>query len=653
MAKQNKPETEEIPEHIVNMMGPTPAEAASGAANTPSDNPASAPPLLPDDKLPPEVRNTAPSTATATEQQPEPEDSETQLAEADSTEITDSETDAAIDDIVHNESDELLTQEDEAIANAFRKPEEPKGLWGKTKHFLKAWWHNKKARNATFAVCALVLVGLLATPVSRYFILNSFGVRAGMSVVVIDEGTRQPLKNVQVASGGITATTDAEGNATLRGLKLGANNVRIEKVAFAPLTKKVTLGWGSNPLGDVALTPTGAQYRFVVKDFLTGKPLPKTEATSGLASAVADEKGEIVLTVDVGELEKIDVIINVADYRTEQRTIATSLKDTQTIKMAPAQQHVFVSKRSGKYDLYKVYADGKGEKLLLSATGAERDDMVVARHPSKPLVALVSTRDNTRNEDGFLLSSLLLINIDSGETQKVATSERIQVTDWVGDRLVYVTIAAGQSANSPKRHRLVVYDSSNNEQQELAYSNYFNDVMVAKGVIYYAPSSNNQKSKTALYKVNPDGTNAQVVLDKEAWNLFRVDYDTMQFSVGQAWYEYKLGDVAPTQMPGAPADPKNRLYRDSPDRAHSLWVDQRDGKGVLLAYDTTRKQDKTVKNESGLRNPVAWLSNSHIVYRINTEQETADYVISLDGGQPQKIQDVTNTGGVDRWYYYQ
>jgi hypothetical protein len=657
MTKQNdkQPTSSDIPEHIVSLMGPTAADAAptdqAPVEDTPTD-PASAPPLIPNDKLPEEMRQTEPSTETPDDAQQDTQ-APTTAQSAETPDGIDEETDAAVDDITRSESDSLLQKEDDDIAKAFVPPEKPKGFRAKLKNLLSRWWHNPKARNATFAVIGLLIVAVFAVPSSRYFVLNIAGVRAAMSVVVLDESTRQPLKNVLVQVGTVSAQTDTEGKVTLKDVKLGASELKVEKVAFAPFSKKVTIGWGSNPLGDVPLTPTGAQYRFVVKDFLTDKPLSKTEATSGLASAIADENGEIVLTVDVQDQDKIDVSIAAADYRVEKRTIATSLKDTQTVKMAPAQQHVFVSKRSGKYDLFKVYADGKQEKLLLAASGSERDDMVIAPHSTKPTVAVVSTRDNKRNDDGFLLSSLSLVDVNSGELKSVATSERIQIIDWVDDRLVYVTIAAGQSANSPKRHRLMTYDTSKDELQELAYSNYFNDVMVAQGVIYYAPSSANQKNKVALHRVKADGTDAQQIIDKEAWNLFRIDYQTIQFSVGQAWYEYKLGDVAPTTLAGAPADPKNRLYRDSPDKSKSLWADQRDGKGVLLSYDLTARQDKIIQTQSGLRNPIGWLSKNHIIYRLNTNQETADYVLNLDGGEPRKIQDVTNTGGIDRWYYYQ
>ncbi len=636
---------EPISPEINEMMGPTPETAMPQSAKVDSE-PGSAP-IIPDDKFPKEVFDSPKNepvdqpTHVITDsmpEQPKPED----LA-----------IDEAVSDIVREESDTVLAKEDEDIGKAFVPAPTPHGFIAKLKSLVKRWWSNPKARWATLAGIVVGLLIIFAVPTSRYFVLNTVGVRAAVQMVVLDEGTQQPLKNVQVSIDGKSGETDSDGKVRVAGVKLGNNNLHVEKVAFAPYDRTVTLGWGSNPLGDIALKPTGAQYTFNVSEFLSEKPLSKVEAVSGLASAVANEQGEIVLTVDVKDEERLDVTLNKENFRSEKRTIATKNKEVQKVAMVPAKKHVFISKRSGKFDLYKIDVDGKNEELLLPGSGTERDDIVIAPHADQSVVALVSTRENQRNDNGFLLSNLQTVDVETGENTEVAASERVQIVDWVGDRLVYVQIDEGVSANSPRRHRLMSYDYKKAESNELATSNYFNDVMVAKNTVYYAPSSANQNGKTYFYRINPDGSNPQTILDKEVWNIFRVDYDKLNLAVGQKWYEYTLGDGAATQLDGAPGDPKNKLFRDDAEKKRSLWVDQRDGKGVLLSYDTTTKQDKIVKTQSGLRNPINWLQNDYAIYRINTDQETADYVLNLAGGQPRKIQDVTNTGGIDRWYYYQ
>jgi hypothetical protein len=135
-------------------------------------------------------------------------------------------------------------------------------------------------------------------------------------------------------------------------------------------------------------------------------------------------------------------------------------------------------------------------------------------------------------------------------------------------------------------------------------------------------------------------------------NIFRTNYDDLTFAAQQDWYKYDLANQnAPTKIV-TPANPKTRIYIQNPSNKKSVWIDQRDGKGVLIIYDVDSKKETVLRTQSGLKYPVYWVSDNTLVYRINTEQETADYVLNIDGGDPKKIKDVSNTGGVDKWYYY-
>jgi hypothetical protein len=567
-------------------------------------------------------------------------------------ELDDPLTAKAIDDIVAAEGDKVLEAEDAEIAQAFSG--EKQSFKQKVKTFFAAWWHNKKARYGTLIAIALSVVVAGIIPTSRYFVLNNVGVRAGLSVTVFDESTTQPLKNVTVSIGSVSQKTDKDGKAKLSGLKLGKAKLVVGKRAFAENTKQLTLGWGSNPQGDIKLTPTGSQYTFSTTDFLSGKAVQGVEASSGEASAIADDKGKIVLTIDKNDdRDEIDVTLKLDGYREETRKINADTKDEQAVKMVTARKHVFISKRGGKFDVYKVDIDGQNEQLVLAGTGKERDDMVLVPHPTENLVALVSTRDGKYNKEGYLLSSLQIIDLADNAATNLAESERVQVVDWLKGRLVYVEISAGASAANPRRHRLMSYDFKNDQNKELATSNYFNDVLVATGRLYYAPSSAYQNgASTYFYQIESDGTNRQTILTEEVWNALRTNYETITLSVQQKWYSLTLGQGKPNKLDGAPATTVNRLYVDSPDGKNSLWTEERDGKGVLLNYDVASKKDAELKKLSGLKNPIRWLTDRIIVYRISTPSETADYTMSLDGGESVKIRDVTNTSSIENWYYY-
>ena len=552
------------------------------------------------------------------------------------------ETDEAVAEIVAAEGDEILEIED-AVRDAESETEKPKGI----KQKLAALWAKPVVRWGTVTVVVIGLLSVVIVPTERYFVLNIAGVRSSSSVTVYDASTQQPLKNTTVRIGSAQGLTDAEGKVRLQKVKLGKQKFVIEKRAFATATKTIVVGWGSNPLGNIDLTPTGTQYDFVATDFVSGKPLGKVEFSSGEASALADDTGHAKLTVDKPGDQDLQVDVKLDGFRADTLTIKTDSKDVQQVKLAPARKQLFISKRAGKYDLYSIYADGQQEKLVLAGSGSERvADLVLVPHPSDAPVAYVSTRGNQTNSDGYLLSNLILVDSDSSETANVIASESINIIGWSGTRLIYVAVTAGQSARSPDRYRVMSYDYKTGDNKQLANANYFNDVTLFGGQVYYAPNGGLESSPAKLYRINVDGTNDQAVFDQEVWAIIRVGYEELALSVQQQWFSYVRGSSQATKRNAAPADQQSRIYVDSPDGKHSAWVDVRDGKGVLLAYDLGTKTDKILAEQPGLTYPVRWLNSTTLVYRVGTTKETAEYVVSLDGGQTTKLTDVTATKGL-------
>lgn len=576
----------------------------------------------------------------APQEEPAVEDAKEEEAQIPEEEFDDTQTEKAVDDIVASESDELLARQDEQKKQQQAPPAKKKRSL-RTK--IKEVWSIPSFKWGLLAGMLIIVASLGVIPSIRYSLLNTFGVRAGMSLTVINSDNQQPLKNASVVVSGQAQTTDEKGNASFSGLKLGKAEIVVSKRGYTEVKQAKTLGWGSNPIGQVKLGVSGAQFTFVIKDFLSQKPILGAEAISGDFNAQADQDGKILLPLDQRVEGDIEVTIKAADYREEKIVIKTSDTAEKTVVMAPAKHHVFVTKRTGKLDVYKVDADGKNEAILLAATGSERDDIAILPHPSKDYVAVVSTREGKRNKDGYLMSNLFVVNVKTGEPTKLPQSERIQLIDWVGDRILYIAITEGASAANPARSKIFSFEIGQPGAKEIASANYFNDAVVFRGAVHYAPSSYSIPVASVKYfRINADGSAVATLLDKEVWNIFRSDYDTLLLSVQQDWYEQKAG-AQPTKLGSAPANPKNRIYRESPDKKRALWVDNRDGKGVLLAYNTEAKKDDTLHTQAGLVLPVSWLNNTTYVYRISDGREIADYVKSTEGGEAVKLKDVTNT----------
>jgi hypothetical protein len=91
---------------------------------------------------------------------------------------------------------------------------------------------------------------------------------------------------------------------------------------------------------------------------------------------------------------------------------------------------------------------------------------------------------------------------------------------------------------------------------------------------------------------------------------------------------------------------------NSPGDSNSLYVDIRDGKGVLSIQDLKNNTEKVLYSKGGLGYPIRWLNDKNILFRVSNSQETADYVLNIDAPNPIKVTDVTNTSTTSRWYYY-
>lgn len=128
----------------------------------------------------------------------------------------------------------------------------------------------------------------------------------------------------------------------------------------------------------------------------------------------------------------------------------------------------------------------------------------------------------------------------------------------------------------------------------------------------------------------------KTLVDEQVWAIIRRDFKNLLFNTeSQQWYTQEIDkDVA--KFDGQPNVRASRNYTNSPDKSKSVWVDIRDGKGTLLLNKSGVEAEETVFAESGLTDPVYWVNESTLVYRITTNQETADYVLNLESIQKPK-----------------
>jgi hypothetical protein len=324
-------------------------------------------------------------------------------------------------------------------------------------------------------------------------------------MTIVDSESGRPLKNILVSLQGYEARTNDDGYVSFMELKQGNSTFKVDRKGFAPLEKTLTLGWGTNPLGEQSLLATGARFRFTLKDWLSGAILKDAEATSGEYVGQSDEDGTVELVM--GEVaDDAEIILSAKGYRNETRKVVDVSDEIIEQTMVPSKKHAFVSNRDGKYDLYTIDVDGKNEKLSLGGTGKEREVPYVLPHQNRDIIAYVSSRDGDTNKDGFILDGLFVVDTFTAETYKITRSEQLQVIGWSGNKLIYVAIVEGVSAGNSQRSKIVSYDLDTKERIDLASSNYFNDVKLVDGTVYYAVSSYAvPRAQAKLFSVILDG----------------------------------------------------------------------------------------------------------------------------------------------------
>jgi hypothetical protein len=548
-------------------------------------------------------------------------------------------TNDAVDDILKRDGDNLLANQEEHAAPT---PPPKRGFWRKIGHFFAAWWRNKWARWITIIVLVIGLATAFIIPTARYALLNTFGVRSAASVMVLDDTTQLPLRNVTVQLGDHSARTNSEGKVRFERLTLGDYQLRIHRLAFAPQTKDVTIGWGSNPLGTFNLDATGIQYVLSVKDFLSGKPLKGVEAENENLVAQSDAKGKIILTVEDKDQTKLAVTVKAPGYRPEAVTIDATRKLTANAALVPDRKAVYVSQASGTYDVYSSDLDGKNKKRLLKGTGLEKPDISLAVSPDDSYAALVSTRDNIHDKDGFLVSTLTIIDLRTGTSAAADRSQKIKLIDWVNGRLVYRKTLAGASASNPQRNRILAFDYRANSRMQLASANMFTYVASVGNSIYYAPSGTDSQAVLGLFKVGVDGKKRERITDREVWTGLRTSYNTIRLQTPDAWYAYDLPSQKLTRTT-TPASITPYAFADDPTGRLSAWVDGTESKRTLRLYTIKNSTNATLATHDGLATPVRWAGQKAIIYRVANATETADYVVSPNGGKPRKLTDVTPT----------
>ena len=399
-------------------------------------------------------------------------------------------------------------------------------------------------------------------------------------------------------------------------------------------------------------TPTEiSEDAALAKAFETTKATRKGDVVRGLAGALLKLLKWVVILLIIGSVVAVGAVpslrnkaLNLVGLHNNKPS-TSSAPATNVAETAPSksvQRDIYLAKRSGTYNLYKITNAGP-EQLVLAGTGKEDADLALAPNASSKIAALVSTRDGKQDSTGTVQQSIALVDVAAGTATSIDSADKVKLVDWFGDRIVYVLLNTTTSTSDANRYQLVSYDTDKKVRTVLDHTNYLNDVLAAKGSLYYATATSSA-STGQVVKMQPDGSGKRVILTAEVADISRVSYGSAIFSSVNKWYSYELDALQATATNNVNQSIK-RLYIDSPDAKQSAYISDAKGTAKLVVTDTKTGKETTLAVTDAAY-PIYWLSNDTIAYRSGN----SDYSIKLSGGQPTKLADVFDAAGISLWH---
>lgn len=497
------------------------------------------------------------------------------------------------------------------------------------------WWDNRTKRYVTLAAIALIIGVAVSVPTVRYALMNLVGVRTSVSVTAVDQTTLMPLQNVVLQAGAVQTKTGEDGKAKLYDVKLGRQTVSVRKAGFAEIKKQITFSMRTVDLGELDMKATGLQYHVTFTDFLSGKPIEAVEVTSGEATAKSDKKGLAIITLPTNGDSDDVLTVTKNGYRTESLKVSDK-KTTLTVTLVPAQKEVFVEKADGVYTVFKMDIDGTQRQELLVGSGLETPDIALSVDWAGKRAALVSTRDDKRNKDGYLLQALTFIDISTGTSETIEHAEDIDIVGWQGTTLIYQQTVAGASAANPSRQKLMAYDYAAAKRYQIAAANGFVDEVLSGGNVYYIVSSTDPSVNGGLVRAGLDGSGKKTLYEGTLWAMNRIDYKTLRLQLPDKWYSYTLGSSS-VGTTAAAMPTTAREYLDSPDGKLSAWLDTLQHAKSIAVYDVASGKNTTISTSAPVHHITRWISGKTIIYQTVSGGNVTDWAVSLDGGESREL----------------
>jgi len=538
-----------------------------------------------------------------------------------------------ISDTDLEQTDSLSKQEKKAAkkrAKQLRTPEEKKRI---------------KRRNIIIGVLsvAVVIAVLFIVPLTRWPILNALGFRGNIAILVQDSESNETISDVDVLVDNLfVGTTDGSGQLRVSNIRLGEHSIQLEKSGYSRADEQLTLGFGTTKYNS-SLEAIGIKIDIGVKDWLNNSPVANAKISGGGSTATTDKKGRAALVIEPTDEDTV-LSIQAKGYLEKKIEVAPKVA-SRDVSLIANPKNYFISKRDGKYDIFKSNIDGTSQRKIVEATGKEDQGLLqFSVHRNNRYAILVATRDGRRVGDR-LVAGIYKVDLEEASLKKIDEGSDVLLVGWAGDSAVYTKTASDTNYDDKNFTKLMSINILNDTLAQQSSANYFQiATIVGEKVVYMAGDAYREVKTPKLVGVDPaSGARQTYQSGKEVRYGNQTSYGVFEFETSSSEF-FSLNVLsgalqANDQQPG-----DVQRYSLNQEANKVAYTDRRDGKGVLITRDLKNSKEKTVARLSGLTEPVRWVSSRLVVARVATNQETADYVIDTSTGKFAKIVDVSDIG---------
>lgn len=536
------------------------------------------------------------------------------------------------------------------------------------KHRIKAFLGTKKGKILSICVAVLIVASvLLIIPATRYGALGLV-IKKDVSVVALDSTTKKPISGAAVTLGSVSARTDDNGMAVLRGVSVGQYHLKLVKKYYADYQQDYTVPVLTSPSQLSAnVEATGRQVTVSVKNKLGGGTIAGAlvSISDTTATTASDGTATIVLPA---EPEKQKGTVTKDGFNAEQIEVSLSGdKTSNEFTVTPAGSLYYLSKLTGKINVMKSNLDGSSATVVVEGTGQEDDTTTVLLAARDwRYLALIAKRDSDQDK-------LYLVDTATGKlTVMDEGAESYRLVGWSGHDFIYTLSRKTANYWDDKKQALKSFDaetgkialidqtvgsgtSSYDYQYESIDNLYIlnNEVVYTKswtlGSQYYYqapdknmllisadPGSGNKKVIKDFPQVTNGSIQAQLYGPQELY--VRISDNKNQ----GAFYEYERGTLASTTSTNDTKffNSAYPTYLISPSGKKTFWFEARNGKNTIFIGDDAGQNSTQMATLSDFT-PYGWYSDDYILLSKNGSEL---YIASANAplsatNQPLKVTD--------------